>query len=131
MKKIYSMVIIIFLVITSCNSHYFGELNGETQSRLIFQYNRWLVCYNASGDWYQIDSVDSIIGIDDILFGNFDGDSKTDIFVTTCNTWYIKYNGDGSWFPIEESSATVDRMKLGYFNSDGISDVFYIANDFD
>ncbi|WP_036384436.1 FG-GAP-like repeat-containing protein [Muricauda sp. MAR_2010_75] len=66
--------------------------------------------------------------IDDVAFGDFDGDGETDVFKTDNGKWYVSYSGSGSWTQIASSNYTLSQLAFGDFNGDGKTDVFRATN---
>ena len=62
--------------------------------------------------------------INDVDFGDFNGDGETDIFKTESGKWYASYSGSGSWTQIASSNYTLGQIGFGDFNGDGKTDVF-------
>ncbi|MDX2006041.1 MAG: M12 family metallopeptidase [Meiothermus sp.] len=59
-----------------------------------------------------------------LRFGDFDGDRKTDVFVSSGGTWHISRGGVGWWEAVNASSVPLSQLAFGDFNGDGRTDVF-------
>jgi len=59
-----------------------------------------------------------------LRFGDFDGDRKTDVFVTSGGVWYLSKGGVDWWTPINSSSLPLSGLAFGDFDGNGTTDVF-------
>jgi len=62
--------------------------------------------------------------IDEVGFGDFNGDGKTDVFRATGARWYYSPSGTGAFVPLNVSGARISSLRLGDFDGDGKADVF-------
>lgn len=79
-----------------------------------------------SGNWLSTGAP-----VDQLRFGDFDGDGQTDVFWRRDDhKWYISYSrptsiSTGSWQHVNTSSAPLADLAVGDFNGDGADDIFY------
>ena len=59
-----------------------------------------------------------------LRFGDFDGDRKTDVFVTSGGVWYISKGGVDWWTELGASSLPLSDFAFGDFDGDGRTDIF-------
>jgi FG-GAP-like repeat len=83
----------------------------------------------GTSKWKVINS--SGVEVSDILIGDFDGDSKADVFTTGGGKWRISVAKDKAspgatspWQEINTSEVDLDEILIGDFDGDGKSDVF-------
>ena len=62
--------------------------------------------------------------LEDVAFGDFDGDGRADIFRADGTAWEISRGGTTPFEVINTASQTIDELALGDFDGDGITDVF-------
>jgi hypothetical protein len=78
-------------------------------------------------------SVDSKFSIADpmqtFLVGNFDGDTKDDVFMATGAAWYYSPGGNAEWRFLSAKTETTDELLIGDFDGDGRADVFKASGD--
>lgn len=61
--------------------------------------------------------------------GDFDGDSKPDIFCADGSTWWISYGGNTPFVQVIVADSTLRKdLRFGDFNNDGMTDVFGVVN---
>ena len=61
----------------------------------------------------------------DLLIGDFDGDSRSDVLWADGRQWRIKHAATGGWSMVSESSASSNELRVGDFNGDGKADVLW------
>ena len=81
------------------------------------------VSWDGKSEWETI-SKSKHITLNDIAFGDFNGDGNDDVFYADGSAWYVRYSGQGSWEKLETSHHTIEYLRFGDFNGDGITDVF-------
>ena len=62
--------------------------------------------------------------LDQLAFGDFDGDGKTDVFKTGGGKWQVSYGGTTSFQTLQTNFRHVDQLAFGDFDGDGKTDVF-------
>jgi len=110
---------------------YFGQIGGGFKGPL-----------SGPATWINTDSIDAeAVDISRIKLGDFNGDGLTDvyqingwgswqvdnIFINT-NKGFLRHDGLNTWVSNTTADAKVDisRIKLGDFNGDGLTDVYYV-----
>ncbi|MGK7955955.1 MAG: FG-GAP repeat domain-containing protein, partial [Crocosphaera sp.] len=76
----------------------------------------------TSSNWQTLNG--SSTTLDQLAFGDFDGDGKTDVFRPTGSSWQISYGGTTGWQTLNGSGFGLDKLAFGDFNGDGKTDVF-------
>ncbi len=87
-----------------------------------YDFSRWLVGLGATDHWQLLTSSSYEVG--DLGFGDFNGDSITDVFRTAGGEWYVSWGGNSSWDSINSSSVTIGSLRFADFDGDGETDVF-------
>ena len=90
--------------------------------------SKWYVLYGNQDEKYWSVLNKSIVGLDEMAFGDFDGDGKTDVFRTGGGEWLVSYGGTGNWEVINQSVISLERMNFGDFDGDGKTDVLHVTN---
>ncbi len=83
---------------------------------------KWLVKYNGTKEWQNLNG--SNIPVKNLAFGDFNGDSKTDVFAAWDGKWRVSWSGSSGWQDLNVSGIPVGDLAFGDFNSDGKTDVF-------
>ncbi|MDJ0658159.1 MAG: hypothetical protein QNJ42_01575 [Crocosphaera sp.] len=76
----------------------------------------------TSSNWQTLNG--SSTTLDELAFGDFNGDGKTDVFHATGSSWQISYGGTTGWQTLNGSGFGLDKLAFGDFNGDGKTDVF-------
>jgi hypothetical protein len=82
----------------------------------------WRVSWSGTSRWEAINQ--SRVGLDDLAFGDFTGNGKTDVFRADGTNWFISEDGTRSWRPINTSRVRLPDLALGDFDGDRKTDVF-------
>jgi uncharacterized membrane protein len=104
-----------------------GTHNGKREAfaaRIAFE--GWIVSYEAEGGFSSLSA--SGYSIDSLRFGDFDGDGKTDVFVSNNGQWFVSYGGKSAWTSLAGASYSIDSLRFGDFDGDGKTDVFVSNN---
>lgn len=108
-----------------------GDFNGDGRTD-IFRADPsacvWYVSYaqgnpGQAGAWQTL-STGKCESLSVLRFGDFDGDRKTDVFVTSGGVWYISSGGVAWWSELNGSSSPLSDLAFGDFDGDGTTDVF-------
>lgn len=84
----------------------------------------WMVLFDGRGAWREINT--SSIAIDQLRFGDIDGDGRTDILrVGPDNRVQVSFGGTGQWTAITDAGEQNAMIKVGDFNGDGRTDIVY------
>ena len=112
-----------------------GDFNGDGildifyTKRINYQrYDyRWKYSSHGGTKPFQDMSITSYIDASNemLQLGDFNGDGKTDAFVTWGdNKWRVSYGCDSRWTEINNSAFLLNVLQFGDFNGDGTTDVF-------
>ncbi len=81
----------------------------------------WFVSWGGVSKWDKVNT--SATTVDEMGFGDFNGDGKTDILKASKGEWFVSWGGVSKWDKINTSATTVDEIGFGDFNGDGRTDV--------
>lgn len=113
-----------------------GDFDGDGAADVFFAMSFWIRSDLADTDTWWTYSYrsgskkhlgKSAYETKDLVFGDFNGDGKTDVFSIWSNTWYVAYGGTSGWILLNGSAVPKDWLLFGDFNGDGKTDVFTIA----
>ena len=76
----------------------------------------------GTGHWRTLRSAPE--RLDEIAFGDFDGDGATDVFTAGSGEWRWSRSGSGSWQHLNTSGYGLDVLAFADFDGDGVTDVF-------
>ncbi len=82
----------------------------------------WYVSENANNAWVRINT--SCYKASELGYGDFIGDSRTDVFLVSQGKWLISDGGTGSWQVVNASGYPFESLRFGDFIGDGKTDVF-------
>jgi hypothetical protein len=89
---------------------------------------QWQYSSGGTGAWQDLANGPAEAPAAQLQFGNFDGNSATDVFANTYlfpnYTWQYSPGGSASFVPLHTTGYFADRLALGDFNHDGVTDVF-------
>ena len=83
----------------------------------------WQVAWGGRSNWAPLSY--PLIGLDQVKFGDFDGDSSTDIFFQHDGKWWVAFSGLAPLQSINISQMHASNFGLGDFDGDGKTDIFY------
>jgi hypothetical protein len=70
--------------------------------------------------------------LEDIGFGDFNGDGHTDILVESEGNWHVRWSKTGDWsYNWNADKPPVRNLRFGDFNGDGITDVFFVESRYE
>ena len=61
----------------------------------------------------------------EIAAGDFDGDGRTDVFVSTGTAWFYSRGGQGGWEYLHASNKLARELGFADIDNDGVTDVLY------
>ena len=88
---------------------------------------KWRISYGGVESWQDVNN--SGVLITNILFGDFNGDNKYDIFTSFGGRWNFSSAASSSWIQLGTSSVSIDNLRTGDFNGDGKTDVFTVSGN--
>ncbi len=59
-----------------------------------------------------------------LIFEDFDGNGKTDVFKTNLSDWHISYGATTGWQDVNSSGLALSQLAFGDFDGNGKADVF-------
>lgn len=83
---------------------------------------RWCMSAGASGPWRYLQPTQ--VPLENLRFGDFDGDGVDDVFRSSGGKWQWSRSGNTPWSDLNTSTFAVDRLAFGDFDGDGTTDVF-------
>ncbi|MBC7902665.1 MAG: VCBS repeat-containing protein [Gemmatimonadaceae bacterium] len=87
--------------------------------------NRWLVLYDATGAWHEINN--SQVPVSELRFGDINGDGITDILrVGPDKKVLVSYSGTGGWMQVTDAGSQNNYIQVGDFNGDNKTDIVYL-----
>ncbi len=94
---------------------------------------QWQYSSGGAAPWKDLAYATSLLPTSQLQFGDFNGDSKTDVFAdlysSTLTAYQMMYSpgGSGNFADLGTFSFYPERLALGDFDGDGVADVF-VAN---
>lgn len=82
----------------------------------------WLISYSGGTQWNQLKVSNS--PLQDLAYGDFNGDGKTDVLMSSNSTAYVSLGGNTNWLEWNNTSYDLTEMRLGDFDGDGKTDLF-------
>ena len=117
----------------------FGDFNGDGQTDVfsveIINENgvdktNWIVSLGAGSPWqvlrsWELASEDGQKAqLENLAFGNFIDNGKTDVFSNWNGNWWVSAGGTENFRRMNSTVAGLDNLAFADFNGDGITDVF-------
>jgi hypothetical protein len=101
------------------------DFNGNGKTDLFARVNgRWMILYDGKGRWTEINS--SNVSVDELRFGDIDGDKKTDVLRVNANRKVeVSYGGTTQWQVITDAGEQNSFIQVGDFNGDEKTDIVY------
>lgn len=86
--------------------------------------NKWMVLYDGRAKWQELNT--SSIPIDQLRFGDINGDKKTDVlYVNDRGKVMVSYGGISLWIELTDAGEQNKMIQVSDFNGDGITDLVY------
>jgi len=91
---------------------------------------QWQYSSGGTAAWQNLAYAGSDLTASQMQFGNFNGDTKSDVFANLYDNgssvyrWLYSSGGVGSFSNLKATSTYPNRLALGDFNGDGVTDVF-------
>ncbi|HET8658482.1 MAG TPA: FG-GAP-like repeat-containing protein [Micromonosporaceae bacterium] len=102
-----------------------GANTYSTRTGLCHQSGRrvaWRLSASGTGNWAPL--APYTFDVSEVGFGDFDGDSRTDVFRTTGARWYYSPGGQGPFVAGALSTTPRSLLRFGDFDGDRRTDVF-------
>ncbi len=124
---------------THLNSTGSTDFDGDNKTDVFRTFLRgdgsrqWQYSSGGTGAWQDLAFADGSLTTTALQFGDFNGDTKTDVFATLFSTvlnayqWLYSPSGTDSFVTLNSTIFPPDRLALGDFNGDGKTDVFIAA----
>lgn len=105
-----------------------SDFPGDRRDDLFFAGGgSWYVSSGGSASFLEANT--SSKGIDELRFGDFDGDGLTDVFAIESTVWKVSYGATSGWTPLAASlTGSVDNLFVADFDADGHADIGKITD---
>jgi hypothetical protein len=103
-------------------SNTYGTTSGTCHVQGSRRLGTWQLSDGGTSSWREI--APYTYNVEELGFGDFDGDGRTDVLRATGARWYYSPGGTGRWVPRATSGATRHDFGFGDFDGDGRTDVF-------
>lgn len=102
------------------------DFNGDGQTDVFtIKEGRWLVSYSGTSAYHALNHQPAF-KLDQLAFGDFDGDGKSDVMIADGKQpWRISIGGESALQPMNSLTEGRRYMKIADIDGDGISDVFH------
>lgn len=102
------------------------DFNGNGKSDFFASIGeRWMVLYDGAGTWQEINN--SSISVDELRFGDINGDRVTDIIRVSPNKKVeVSYGGKEGWTVLTDAGEQNLKIQVGDFNGDEKTDIVYV-----
>jgi hypothetical protein len=112
-----------------------GDFDGDNRCDVFTTSgNQWLISRRGTSEWVPIGAnpvspnSSGLVPFEQLRFGDFNGDGRMDVFMSSNGQWFFAAPGIHGWQPLEFSGIPVQQLRFGNFNDDRITDVFSLAN---
>ena len=75
---------------------------------------------------FYLRAVCGLRGVDEVAFGDFDGDGVDDVFNANGTRWAYSSGGRSSWIELNGDDRRTNQLAVADFNNDDIADVFTV-----
>lgn len=103
-------------------SNTYGTTTGTCHVQGSRRLGTWQLSDGGTGSWRTL--APYTYDVEELGFGDFDGDGRTDVLRATGSRWYYSPGGTGRWVPRSTSGTTRHDLGFGDFDGDGRTDVF-------
>ena len=83
----------------------------------------WYFAPAGNAEWHFLNAQTE--KMDHLLFGDFDGDGRTDVFTQRGRDWFVSWGGASRWETINGSGRALGNFAVGNFVGDRRDDIFY------
>jgi hypothetical protein len=106
----------------------FADIDNDRITDVLYRDDNGNVGTLKSGTFALVPLTTSPVAMRDLRFGDFDGDSRTDIFYTLGGEWTIWYGSTRTWTAVNTSSLLLSQLLFGEFDEVRGTDVAGVAN---
>ena len=107
----------------------FADIDNDGVTDVLYRDPQGNVGYLASGRVDLVPLTTSPVPMKDMRFGDFDGDRKTDIFVTHQGQWRVWRGARKQWEVVNSSSRPISELLFGEFDGVPGTDVATVLSD--
>lgn len=106
----------------------FADIDNDRITDVLYRDPSGNLGYLKSGTYALAPLTTTPVPMKDLRFGDFDGDSKTDIFYTQGGQWYIWYGRTRAWTTAQTSSLPISELLFGEFDEVRGTDVVAVTS---
>ena len=88
----------------------------------------WLISSGGTGNWKVLQSTTE--PLENVKFGDFDGDGKADVMRAYGDVWEVSYGGTEPFEVLNTATLTIYELLLGDFDGNGVTDVFITSEGY-
>lgn len=104
----------------------FADVDNDRVTDVLYRDGAGRLGYLKGGRGDLLPLTSTPVAVDDLRFGDFDGDGLTDIFQTHGGRWSLWYGSTRTWTPAQTSSKPVSDLLFGEFDGVRGTDVLTV-----
>lgn len=106
-----------------------ADFDGDGRADIfILKNGQFILSSAAQSTWQGLNSrfIDGNFSIEDLRFGDFNGDKKMDVFFEWKGNYGYVSGGKGEFIPLRPATMPLKYLDFGDFNRDGKTDIFWV-----